>query len=105
MGEGVRGKLQFCSLTWPLSKHKAQLSHSKSSYWLYSGSSGGSDGNESAYSTGDPASFPGSGKPPEEGNGTPLQYSCWRIPRTEELAGSQGPKELNMTEQLTLLKG
>ena len=37
---------------------------------------GGSDGKESAHSVGDSGSIPGSGRSPEEGNGTPLQYSC-----------------------------
>ena len=37
---------------------------------------GGSDGKVSAYNTGDPGSVPGSGRPPREGNGNPLQYSC-----------------------------
>ena len=37
---------------------------------------GGSDGKESAYNAGDPASIPGSGRSPGEGNGDPLQYSC-----------------------------
>ena len=45
--------------------------------------SGGSDGKESACSTGDPGSIPGSGRSPGEGNGNPLQYSCLRIPWTE----------------------
>ena len=40
------------------------------------GSSDGSDGNESAFSVGDPVSIPGLGKSPREGNGNPLQYSC-----------------------------
>ena len=26
---------------------------------------------------------------PEEGNGNPLQYSCWKIPWTEEPSGLQ----------------
>ena len=29
-------------------------------------------------------SVPGSGRSPGVGNGNPLQYSCWRIPWTEE---------------------
>ena len=29
---------------------------------------------------GDPCSIPGSGRSPGEGNGNPLQYSCWEIP-------------------------
>ena len=36
---------------------------------------------------GDLGSIPGSGRFPEEGNGYPLQYSCWRIPWTEETGG------------------
>ena len=35
-----------------------------------------SDGKESACNAGDLSSIPGSGKPPGEGNGYPLQYSC-----------------------------
>ena len=37
---------------------------------------GGSDGKESAYSVGDPGAIPGSRRPPGEGQGDPLQYSC-----------------------------
>ena len=33
---------------------------------------------------GDASLIPGSGRSPGEGNGNPLQYSCPRIPRTEE---------------------
>ena len=33
---------------------------------------------------GDASSIPGSGRTPGTGKGNPLQYSCWRIPRTEE---------------------
>ena len=40
----------------------------------------GSDSKESAYNAGDPGSFPGSGRSPGEGNGTPLQYSCLENP-------------------------
>ena len=36
---------------------------------------GGSDDKVSACNAGDPASIPGSGRFPGEGNGTPLQYS------------------------------
>ena len=35
---------------------------------------GGSGGNESACSTGDPGSIPGLGRSPGEGKGCPLQY-------------------------------
>ena len=38
---------------------------------------GGSDGQESACSMGDLGSIPGLGKYPGEGNGNPLQSSCW----------------------------
>ena len=41
---------------------------------------GGSDGEASACSAGDPGSIPGLGRSPEEGNGTPLQYSCLENP-------------------------
>ena len=37
---------------------------------------GGSAGKESAFSAGDLASIPGSGRSPGEVNGKPLQYSC-----------------------------
>ena len=37
---------------------------------------GGSDCKASVYNAGDPGSIPGSGRPPGEGNGNPLQYSC-----------------------------
>ena len=38
---------------------------------------GGSDGNESACSAGDPGLIPGSGRFLGEGKGNLLQYSCW----------------------------
>ena len=37
---------------------------------------GGSEGKESACNAGDPCLIPGFGRPPGEGNGDPLQYSC-----------------------------
>ena len=37
----------------------------------------------------DAGSIPGSGRSPGRGNGNPLQYSCWRIPWTEEPGGLQ----------------
>ena len=33
---------------------------------------------------GDAGSIPSPGSSPGEGNGNPLQYSCWGIPWTEE---------------------
>ena len=50
---------------------------------------GGSDGKESACNAGDMDSIPGSERSPGGGNGYPLQYSCWRIPWTEEPGGLQ----------------
>ena len=41
---------------------------------------GSSDGKVSAYNAGDLGSIPGSGRPPGEGNGNPLQYSCLENP-------------------------
>ena len=43
-----------------------------------------SDGKASAYNVGDPGSIPGSGRSSGEGKGHPFQYSCWKIPWTEE---------------------
>ena len=51
--------------------------------------SGGSDGKESACNAGDPGLIPGLGKSSEEGNSNPLQYSCGKIPWTEEPDGLQ----------------
>ena len=45
---------------------------------------GASLGEESTYNAGEPCSIPGSGKSPGEGNGNPLQYSCWKVPWTED---------------------
>ena len=41
---------------------------------------GGSDGKESVCNAGDPGWIPGSGRPPGEGHGYPLQYSCLENP-------------------------
>ena len=52
----------------------------------------GSDSKESACSTGDPASIPGSGRSPGEGNMEMATHSsilAWRIPWTEEPGGLQ----------------
>ena len=50
---------------------------------------GGSEVKESACNAGDMGSIPELGRSLGEGNGNPLQYSCWRIPWTEELGGLQ----------------
>ena len=44
------------------------------------GGVGSSDGKASAYNAGDLGSIPGSGSPPGEGNGNPLQHSCLENP-------------------------
>ena len=48
------------------------------------GSLGGSDGEESACNTRDPALIPGSGRSPGEENGYPLQCSCLENPMDRE---------------------
>ena len=45
---------------------------------------GGSYGKESTCNLGDLGSIPGLGRSSGEGNGNPLQCSCWRIPWTEK---------------------
>ena len=66
---------------------------------------GGSDGEESACSAGDPGSIPGSGTHPGGGNGNPFQYPCLENPmiRGAWWATVRGvAKESDTTEQLTL---
>ena len=46
------------------------------SFLTLDGFLGGSDSKEFAYSTGDPDSIPGLGRPPRERNGNPPLYSC-----------------------------
>ena len=43
-----------------------------------------SDSKESAHNAGNPASIPGSGRSPGEGDGNPLGILTWRITWTEE---------------------
>ena len=45
---------------------------------------GGSEGKASDCNAGDLGSIPESGRPPGEGNGTPLQYSCLENPMDRE---------------------
>ena len=52
----------------------------------------GSAGKESASNEGDKGdtgSIPGSGRSPGGGRDYPLQYSCWKVPWTEEPGGLQ----------------
>ena len=67
---------------------------------------GGSDGKESACDAGDPASVPGSGRSPGEGNGYPLQYACLENSNNRRMwwATAHGvTEELDMSEQLSTL--
>ena len=45
---------------------------------------GGSDGKVSPFSVGDPGLIPRLGRSPGEGNGNPLQSSCWKTPWMKE---------------------
>ena len=54
-------------------------------------------GKESACNAGDPASIPGSGRSPGEGNGSPLQYSCLENPMDRGAWQSMGSQELDTT--------
>ena len=47
---------------------------------LVTGFPDGSDGKETACKVGDLVSIPGSGRPPGEGHGHPLQYPCLENP-------------------------
>ena len=58
---------------------------------------------ESVCNAGDPASIPGSERPPGEGNGNPLQYSCLEKSMDRGTSGvqSMGLHKVGQTEQLT----
>ena len=60
---------------------------------------GGSEVKASTPNVGDPGSIPGSGRPPGEGNGNPLQYSCLGYPmdRAAQQATVHGVAESDMT--------
>ena len=64
---------------------------------------GGSVVKESASNAGDVSLIPGLGRPPGEGNGTPLQYSCLENPTDRGLVGySPGvTKVTDTTERLS----
>ena len=64
---------------------------------------GGADGKEPACNAGDPDLIPESGRSLAEGNGYPLQYSCWNnsMDRWAWWATIHGITESDRTEQLT----
>ena len=65
---------------------------------------GGSDSKESAFNAGNTGSIPGSGRPPGEGNGYPLQYSCLENPHGQRSLAAYSPwgcNELDTTKRLT----
>ena len=85
----------FESISWLM--FQVQNRHSNNNYWRDAakesfetlkwgkkkkklGLPGGLDRKESAWDVGDPVAFPGSGRSLGEGNGYPLQYSCWDNP-------------------------
>ena len=61
----------------------------------------------SAYNAGDLGLIPGLGRPPGEGNGNPLQYSCLENPMDrgawQAAYSPWGLKESDTTEQLHLI--
>ena len=65
------------------------ISYNRTVIECLSVSSDGSDDEESACNAGDLNLIPGSGRSPREWNDYPLQYSCRRIPWTEEPGGLQ----------------
>jgi len=78
------------------------LNNIKSAF-IIRGFPGGSDGKEFACNAGDLGLIPGLGRPPGEGNGYLLQYSCLENPMDE--SGGLQPwvcKESDTTEQQTL---
>ena len=61
-------------------------------FFIISGFPGGTVVKNPSVNAGDsrePGLIPGSGRSPGEGNGNPLQYSCWETPWTEEPDGLQ----------------
>ena len=51
----------------------------------------------------DMASVPGSGRSSGGGNGNPLQYSAWKIPRTEKHSRDYSPRGHNKSDVTELL--
>ena len=77
------------------------VSYESNKYILNGPPPGGSDGKESACNAGDLGSVPGSGSPPGERNGYPLQYSCLKNSHGQRSLVDNSPwgrKKLDMTE-------
>ena len=74
----------YDSIQRPWSTDQTNISGSHKLDWkvllTYRASLGGSDSKASASSAGDLGSIPGSGRPPGEGKGNPLQYFCLENP-------------------------
>ena len=82
----MHAQAMICFLNW------YQLYEDYSLIWFVNsrgGFPGGANGKESDCNAGDLGLIFGLGISPGEGNGNPLQYSCWRIPWTEEPGGLQ----------------
>ena len=89
----------------PTSPNSLKMLHVNilSSFVLFTGFPGCSDGKESTCDAGD-LSFPGLGRSPGEGKGFPLQYSCLENPHGQSiLAGCypQGCKVSDTTQRLS----
>ena len=95
MGLGLQTPLlNHCNAWWRMwSEHTItviNLPNQKQRLRLRRSFPGGASGKEPiCQETWDLSSVPGSGRSPEGGNGNPLQYSCLRIPWTEEPGGLQ----------------
>ena len=79
-------------------KHRSSYTHTHTH--THFGLPDVSAGNESAYNAGttDLCSIPGSEKPPGEGDGNPVQYSCLENLKDRATVKPTVHKELDMTE-------
>ena len=111
-GWGVMQEAAIChtfhSLWWIRNYGCKQLRNRIWPQIVFLGFPGGSNGKESTCNPGDLGSIPRLGRSLAGGHGNPLQYSCWRFPRTEETGGERrqsyspwGCKESDTTEWLS----
>ena len=95
-------KMAFYSRLRVLIHMKRSLRKNNIVYKATQDFSGGSEVKASAGNVGVPGSIPGLGRPPGEGNGNPLQYSCLENPMDRgALWAPWGRKESDTTERLT----